>query len=249
MFELFSGEHRQTPHADTVPMLISSVVHVLVVGAVVVLPVLYVSDQLPEAPDMLAFVAAPPPPPPPPPPPAPPPPVAGKPLAARPVPTTGQLVAPLEAPAAIVAESGFDDGSEGGVPGGVEGGVPGGVLGGIVGGLPSDLPPPPPPGLLAMPPPAPIRTGGEIQPPALVHRVNPVYPDIAVTAQIEGVVILEAIVDREGRVEDLRVLRSIPLLDKAAIAAVQQWRYAPLLLNGKPERFVLTVSVSFRLTR
>lgn len=65
---------------------------------------------------------------------------------------------------------------------------------------------------------------------------------------MQGVVILEAVVDRQGRVENVRVLGSIPLLDKAAITAVQQWRYSPLRLNGMPERFVLTVSVSFRLS-
>jgi protein TonB len=61
------------------------------------------------------------------------------------------------------------------------------------------------------------------------------------------VVIIEAVVDRDGRVEDLKVLRSIPLLDAAALDAVRQWRYAPLLLNGQPARFVVTVTVSFQL--
>jgi protein TonB len=80
-----------------------------------------------------------------------------------------------------------------------------------------------------------------------LSRAEPVYPDIAVRAHVEGIVILEAIVDREGHIEDVRVLRSLPLLDRAALDAVRQWRYSPLLLNGKPERFVLTVVVSFRL--
>jgi len=83
--------------------------------------------------------------------------------------------------------------------------------------------------------------------PALVERAAPEYPPIAVQARVQGVVILEAVVDLYGRVADVRVLRSIPLLDKAAITAVRQWRYSPLLLNGAPERFVLTVTVSFSL--
>jgi protein TonB len=62
------------------------------------------------------------------------------------------------------------------------------------------------------------------------------------------VVILEATVGRDGRVEEVRVLRSVPLLDNAARDAVLQWEYAPLLLNGKPERFILTVTLSFNLT-
>jgi protein TonB len=87
-----------------------------------------------------------------------------------------------------------------------------------------------------------------VKPPALITRVEPVYPGVAVSARIQGVVVLEATVGRDGRVEDVRVLRSIPLLDKAATDAVRQWRYAPLLLNGKAERFILTVTLNFSLT-
>ena len=93
----------------------------------------------------------------------------------------------------------------------------------------------------------PVRVGGAITPPALLSRVEPVYPSIAVNAKVEGLVILEATVDRQGRVEQVRVLRSIALLDAAAMTAVRQWRYSPLLLNGMPERFVVTVTVSFSL--
>ena len=151
----------------------------------------------------------------------------------------------MEAPREIVAETFVEEaGSDEGVPGGVEGGVPGGVVGGVVGGLVSERPPPPPPPAVGR---APVRIGGALKAPALVERVEPEYPPLAVRAQVQGVVILEAIVDRDGRVEDVRVLRSIPLLDQAALAAVQQWRYSPLLLNGTPERFVLTVTVSFSL--
>jgi protein TonB len=132
-----------------------------------------------------------------------------------------------------------------GVFGGVEGGVSGGVIGGVVGGLPDVPPPPPPP---PPPPRAPIRAGGALKPPALITRVPPVYPGVAVSARIEGVVILEATVGRDGRVEEVRVLRSVPLLDTAAMDAVLQWQYAPLLLNGKAERFILTVTLTFNFT-
>ena len=77
--------------------------------------------------------------------------------------------------------------------------------------------------------------------------MNPVYPGVAISAGIEGMVILEAIVDEEGRVEDLKVLRSNGVLDRPALEAVRQWRYSPVLLNGRPTRFILTVVVSFRL--
>jgi protein TonB len=162
------------------------------------------------------------------------------------VPTSG-AAAPVEAPASIVPEPVANIGDEG-VPGGVEGGVPGGVLGGVVGGLPEEIPPPPPPA-----PPArrdPVRVGGQIKEPQLVQRVEPVYHPLAVRANIQGTVILEAIIDKEGRVADVRVLRSVHrMLDEAAIEAVRQWRYVPLVLNGVPERFVLTVVLTFNLTQ
>ncbi len=81
----------------------------------------------------------------------------------------------------------------------------------------------------------------------LVHRVEPVYPDLAARARVEGTIILEAIIDEQGGVQSLKVLRSVPLLDKAAIAAVEQWRYSPVMLNGKPVRVILTVTLSFRM--
>ena len=95
---------------------------------------------------------------------------------------------------------------------------------------------------------APVRVGGQIKPPELVHRVEPIYPDMAVSARLRGVVILEAMVDRDGRVAEVKVLRAANrLLDDAAITAVRQWRYRPLVLNGLPEQFVLTVVLTFNL--
>jgi protein TonB len=211
------------------------------VGAVVA-PVLFFVGGLPEVPTMMAFVAEAPPPPPPPPPPAPP-------AAKTPTPPAHQVAttgaAPIEAPADIQPERSIAPGDIG-VPGGVEGGIPGGVVGGVVGGLPSDIPPPPPP--TPAPPRAPIRVGGQIQAPALVKRVEPIYPDVAVSARMRGVVILEANVDKDGRVIEVKVLRTANLLlDAAAITAVRQWQYRPLILNGIPEPFVLTVVLTFDL--
>jgi protein TonB len=138
----------------------------------------------------------------------------------------------------------FDDEGEEGVPGGVEGGNPGGVIGGVLGGLVTEIPPPPPPAA----PRAPVRTGGNIQPPALITRVEPVYPPMAVQAFMRGTAILEATVNEDGTVDDVRVLRSAgKLLDKAALDAVKQWRYEPLLLNGIRTRFILTVVLTFNL--
>jgi len=154
-----------------------------------------------------------------------------------------KFLAPIEEPEKI-SEIPDDEGFDVGVPGGVEGGIPGGVVGGVVGGLP-EAPPPPPPSPVKR---APVRIGGQIQPPQLVHRVEPNYPSFAAKARLDGVVILEAIVDQDGNVTEVTVLRSAtPLLDREAEAAVRQWRYSPLVLNGIRERFVLTVTLSFRL--
>jgi len=252
MFELLSADRRRVPHRHSGPLLFSTTVHLVVVAALIAIPWLNVRAELPEVPDMLAFVVSPAPPPPPPPPP-PPAPSATPPSTTKAVtPVRGpSRAAPVTAPSEIRKEvEPLEAHSEEGVPGGIEGGVPGGVPGGVVGGLTAAgmFPPPPPP---PPPPPAvdrgPVRIGGAITAPALLERVEPEYPQVAVNAHVQGVVILEATVGRDGRVEDVRVLRSIPLLDRPAIRAVREWRYSPLLLNGTAERFVLTVTVSFSL--
>ena len=77
--------------------------------------------------------------------------------------------------------------------------------------------------------------------------VPPVYPTIAQTAKVEGMVILEATIDETGPVRDVSVLRSIPLLDRAAVDAVSRWRYLPTTLNGVAVPVIMTVTVSFTL--
>jgi len=242
MFDLITGEAKHLPRHATFPIFVSTAAQVLLVGSAIAIPILLVVDKVPEIPTMMAFVADVPPPPPPPPPPAP---AAAKPAAtpAAPAPVNS-AAAPIEPPKEIAAERPSDEGINDGVPGGVEGGVPGGIFGGVVGGLPEAPPPPPPPPVTR----GPIRIGGQIKAPALVKRIEPGYPSIAVSAHLEGVVILEAIVDREGKVNEVTVLRSLhPLLDREAELAVKQWRYSPLVLNGIAERFVVTVTLSFHL--
>ncbi len=110
------------------------------------------------------------------------------------------------------------------------------------------LPVPEPPTPVAVePPPAPVRVGGSIAAPAKIVSVAPEYPAIARAARISGVVILEATIGEDGRVRDVHVLRSIPLLDQAAIDAVRQWLFTPTLLNGQPVPVVMTVTVDFAL--
>jgi len=94
---------------------------------------------------------------------------------------------------------------------------------------------------------APVRAIGEIKPPRLVKQVDPTYPEIARQARVEGIVILEAQTDIYGRVQNIKVLRSIPLLDQAAIDAVRQWVYEPMVINGRPRGVIFTVTVRFTL--
>jgi periplasmic protein TonB len=246
----------QRPLQDrkVVPTLVSIAGHLLV-ATIVAVPVLYITNALPPVPDMMAFVAEPPPPS------VPPPPALPRPAASAvtrmvtpATPTPRGPAPPVDASPAIAQEADVPQttdsaGEEGGIEGGVESGVASGSVGGLVGGKLAAEPPfaPLPP---ALPPAGPVRIGALIKAPELVHKVQPAYPDIAVAAQLEGVVILEATVGADGQVDSVRVLTSQNhLLDMAAVAAVKQWRYAPLLLNGTPAAFVLTVTVEFSLRR
>lgn len=224
-------------------MGVSASIQAALLGTVVV-STLYATDALPDTPDMMAFVVVAPPPPPPPPPPAP--------LAVKPAPekvvSPGQpqpiapepiVTAPVEAPAAIAPETGREADVFAPIQPGFEKGAAG-VIGGVVGGIDTALP---------APPPAPVRIGGSVAAPRLIRRVEPEYPAIAQSANIEGLVILEAKVNAGGHVEEVTVLRSNSILDQAAIDALKQWKYEPLMFHGRATPFVLTVTLSFSLTR
>ena len=105
-----------------------------------------------------------------------------------------------------------------------------GLLGGVSGGVPGA-----------------IRVGGSVRAPTQVNKVAPVYPAIAQSARVQGIVILEATIGVDGKVIDAKVLRSVPLLDQAAVDAVRQWEYTPTLLNGAPVPVIMTVTVTFNL--
>jgi periplasmic protein TonB len=176
--------------------------------------------------------------------PPPPPPPAARPAAAprvppKPQPQAAAFVAPVEVPTEIVPEQALDlGGVESGSPDGVEGGVPGGVVGGIVGGLPQAPPPPV----------VPVRVGGVVREPRRVVVVQPVYPDVAAKARIQGTVILEATVNERGRVVNVSLLQGAPILTDAALDAVKKWVYTPTLINGVPTPIIMTVTVHFRLS-
>jgi TonB family protein len=91
------------------------------------------------------------------------------------------------------------------------------------------------------------KVGGQIRPPSKIKDVKPVYPAIAQSARVSGSVVIEATIDTDGKVINAKVLRSIPLLDQAALDAVQQWEYTPTLRNGVPIPVIVTVTVNFTL--
>src|SRR5229473_50783 len=107
--------------------------------------------------------------------------------------------------------------------------------------------------LVAPPPPRPaqsrIRQGGSVQAALLVNKVQPVYPPLARQTRISGTVRLHAIISKTGSVESLEVLSGHPLLVRAAMDAVQQWRYKPTLLNGEPVEVDTTIDVIFSLNQ
>ena len=164
----------------------------------------------------------------------------------RPITPQSTATAPLTAPDVIRPETPITPS----VPGPIDFGVPGeptagsGIPGGVVNGDLLPAPPPPPPA-----PKEPVRVGGGIRPPQKIRDVTPRYPRMALDAHQEGVVILEAVIAEDGSVQDVRVLRSKPLLDDAAVEAVRQWRFTPTLLGGQPVPVVMTVTVSFALNK
>jgi protein TonB len=92
---------------------------------------------------------------------------------------------------------------------------------------------------------APVRIGGQIKAPTKIKDVKPVYPAIAQSARVAGVVTIGATIGPDGKVTDAKVVRSIPLLDQAALDAVRQWEYTPTLLNGVPVPVLVTVTINF----
>ena len=222
-------------------LLLSVTVHVAAALLLVIAP-LFAAAKLPLVRDALSYVPvqvmAPPPPP------------LGNRIA-RAATTTPAAVQPIPvvAPPTIEPESSdhaipntapFGPGS-GNVPSNL--GDPDGVPGG-------DQPPAPP--LPVVPPPAVqpkevVRVGLGVTAPQKIRHVAPIYPPIALAARQEGVVILEAVIDEAGSVRDVKILRSVQLLDQAAMDAVRQWRFTPTLLSGEPVPIVMTVTVDFKL--
>jgi periplasmic protein TonB len=221
---------------------LSFLIQACIVGVMILIPLL-VTEALPKQ-MLTTFLVAPPPPPPPPPP-------AVAVRIVKPVARLiqqGKLTAPTVIPKKvnIIKEQELPPdvsavGVVGGVPGGMPGGSAGGVLGGIIGGTGGGPPPPPKPVQQR------IRVGGNVQAAKLIRQPLPIYPQIAKTAHIQGTVILHAIISKDGSVSNLTYESGPPLLMRAAMDAVRQWRYRPTLLNGEPVEVDTTISVVFTL--
>jgi len=155
----------------------------------------------------------------------------------------------MDEPAPAGEDSADPDGIEGGKKGGIAGGLPdgdpGGVLDGIPGGNKDGLPGGE--GIGPIEQDAPLYLTGEVRPPERTTFVKPEYPEMARKVRAEGRVILEIVVGRDGDVETVKVIRSSPLFDRAAVEAVSRWKYQPALQSGRPVRVYLTVIVDFGL--
>ena len=222
--------------------ILSFVLQCMLIGILILIPLIY-TDALPKT-QLMTFLVAPPPPPPPPPPPA-----------AAPVKVVkmqsevinGQLRTPTKIPEKIQMikeEEAPPDLGGAGVPGGVPGGIPGGSAGGVIGGIISST-------AVAVPKiaaPQRIRVSSGVSTGLLIKKVTPTYPALAKQARIQGHVLLQAEISKDGTIQNLQLISGHPMLAPAAIEAVKQWRYKPYLLNGEPVSVETQVDVVFSLS-
>jgi len=225
-------------------VVLSAIVQGAIVVVFVLIPLIY-TEALPKQ-LLTTFLVAPAPPPPPPPPAAAAPRIvkpvarliqAGKMMAPTVIPKKVEMIKEEEMPPDVGAV-----GVVGGVPGGIPGGSAGGVLGGIIGGTGGGMPPPPKPSQQR------VRIGGNVQAAKMVRQIQPMYPQIAKTAHVQGTVILHAIIAKDGSVQELQYISGPALLMRSAMDAVHQWKYQPTLLNGEPVEVDTTISVVFTLS-
>ena len=218
-----------------VTTLLSFGLQIFLIGILILIPLIY-TEALPKQ-QLMTFLVAPPPPPPPPPP-------------AQVVKVTkieteldqGVLRQPTKIPETIKSvkeeeQQSSTAGIVGGVPGGVPGGAAGGVIGGIIGS--TSIP--------KIAAPQRVRVSQGVTEGNLLRKVQPTYPPLAKTARIQGDVVLNAIISKNGNIENLRVISGHPMLVASALDAVKQWKYKPYILNGEPVEVETTVTVKFTL--
>jgi periplasmic protein TonB len=214
-------------------------IQAVVIGIMVLIPLLF-TEALPRT-QLMTFLVAPPPPPPPPPPPA-----AVK--VVKQVETdivNNQLRTPTKIPKKVEIIKEEEAPPSVGVVGGVPGGVPGGQMGGVIGGIISNTP-------VAVPKvaaPQRVRVSQGVTQGLVIHRVQPVYPQMAKIARVQGPVVLAAIIGKDGTIQNLHVISTAsPLLNQSALDAVKQWRYRPYILNGEPVEVDTQITVNFTLS-
>ena len=223
--------------------IVSFLLQFMIIGVMVLIPLIF-TEALPKT-VTLGFLVAPPPPPPPPPP-------AAAPVKIVKVIQTdivnGQLRTPTKIPKKVEMikedEAPPPEMATGGVVGGVPGGVPGGQMGGVIGGIISSTP-------VAVPKvatPQRVRVSLGVSQGLLIKKVQPNYPPLARQARIQGTVLLQAEISKDGTIENLRLISGHPMLAPAAIEAVKQWRYKPYMLNGEPVAVETQVQVNFTLS-
>jgi len=226
----------------------SFILNCLALVGLLAVPLVF-TEQLPKA-QLLTFLVAPPPPPPPPPP------AAAEQVAkvVKQIQTdllsTGQLRTPGKIPQKVEMikeeEAPPPMPAGGGVVGGVPGGIPGGQLGGVIGGIVNATSNAVPKFIPVTP--QRVRISQGVTKGLLIHRVEPTYPPLARQARVQGEVILSAVIDRDGNIQNLQLVSGHPMLVPSAIAAVKQWHYKPYLLNGQPVEVETTITVIFSLS-
>jgi protein TonB len=243
MFEdslIESGNRLKTKRGWT--SIVSFTIQIGIIGVMVLIPLIF-TEALPKGQMMFLLVAPPPPPPPPPP-------------AAAPVHVVkqvqsdiinGELRTPTKIPKKVLENLKEDEAppqmAVTGVVGGVPGGVPGGSMGGVIGSVLSSTP-------VAVPKiatPQRVRVSSGVSTGLLIRKVPPAYPPLARQARIQGVVVLQAQISKEGNIQNLQLISGHPMLAPAAIEAVKQWKYKPYLLNGEPVEVDTQVQVNFTL--
>jgi protein TonB len=213
---------------------VSIVAHLVVLLVLVVIPLTDIVPAIPAAsmPPYVRAVALPPPPP-----------IVRPAPSPSSSPSPSNSTVPVAAPDRIREETPVTPPSIA-TPGAIDGGIAFGA------GVEGSLGPPSPP---TPPPPEPPKVQGPVrvallpESPRKTVDVRPVYPEVARAARVEGTVILESVLDTNGRVTQLRVIKSVPLLDQAALDAVRQWRYSPSMYYGKPVSVLMTITVRFTL--
>jgi protein TonB len=220
---------------------LSFILQIGLLGVLILIPLIY-TEALPKQ-QLMTFLVAPPPPPPPPPPPA-----AAPVIKQVKVQTeldNGQLRTPTAIPKkiAMIKEEEAPPSAGAGVVGGVPGGVPGGQMGGVIGGIISSTP-------VAVPKvatPQRVRVSQGVTEGLILKKIQPTYPPLAKSARIQGQVVLQAVIGKDGSIQGLKAVSGHPMLTPAAIDAVRQWRYKPYFLNGEPVEVDTQITVNFTL--